>query len=431
MLERLDRANLFLVPLDDRRHWYRYHHLFADVLHARLLAEQPDRVAELHRRASGWHAQYGEPAEAIRHALAGGDVERAADLVELAMPAARRNRHETTLRHWLKQLPEEVLRDRPVLRASYAGALLIHGELDGVEKHLCEAERWLDAAESGNAASPAATSGVDDAVVRAVRTQVAVYRAAQARIMGDLAATMTHARRVLDLSRDDDHLVRGSAAGLLGLAHWSSGDLQAAHRWWADSREDLQKAGHHSDTLGVAIALADIAIARGRLRDAIAIYQHGLAAAATHSSSVLRGTADMHVGLSMVFRERNDLEAARQHLAASTKLGEHAGLPQNRHRSRVAMAGVWQAEGNLGGAVNLLDEAEGVYAGDMFPDVRPIAALRARVWLAQGRLGQALDWVRDRGLSAEDDLTYLLEFEHITLARALLAQHAASSDRSW
>lgn len=178
MLERLDRANLFLVPLDDRLHWYRYHHLFADVLHARLLAEQPDRVAELHRRASGWHAQYGEPAEAIRHALAGGDVERAADLVELAMPAARRNRHETTLRHWLKQLPEEVLRDRPVLRASYAGALLIHGELDGVEKHLCEAERWLDAAESGNAASPAATSGVDDAVVRAVRTQVAVYRAA-------------------------------------------------------------------------------------------------------------------------------------------------------------------------------------------------------------------------------------------------------------
>src|SRR3954467_6871877 len=115
MLEALERANLFLVPLDDRRHWYRYHHLFADVLQARLLAEQPDRVPELHRRASGWHAEHGEPSEAIRHALAGGDPERAADLVELAMPAARQNRHDTTLRHWFRQLPEHVLRNRPVL----------------------------------------------------------------------------------------------------------------------------------------------------------------------------------------------------------------------------------------------------------------------------------------------------------------------------
>ena len=430
MLEALDRGNLFLVPLDDRRHWYRYHHLFADVLRARLLDEQPDRVLELHRRASAWYEMNGEPSEAIRHALAGGDAERAADLVELAMPAMRRNRQETTLRHWFEALPDEMTRDRPVLSTTYAGTLLMHGELDGVEERLRDAERWLDAvAEAGNAPSSAATVGMDDAVVRGVRSEVALYRAAQARVTGDVAGTMAHARRVLDLVGEDDHLLRGSAAGLLGLAHWSSGDLDAAHRWWSDSRADLEQAGHHSDTLGVAIALADIRIAQGRLRDAMATYQQGLAGATTQGSPVLRGAADMHVGMSELFRERNDLEAARQHLGVSAELGEHAGLPQNRYRWRVAMARVREAEGDLVGAVDLLDQAERLYVSDMFPDVRPIAALRARVWLAQGRVGEALGWARERGLSAEEGLPYLREFEHVTLARTLLAQYAAMGDQ--
>jgi LuxR family maltose regulon positive regulatory protein len=435
MLEALDRGNLFVVPLDDRRHWYRYHHLFADVLRARLADEQPDLVGELHRRASGWYGVNGESSEAIRHALAGGDAERAADLVELAMPAMRQNRHETTLLHWLEELPDEVMRERPVLSTTYAGALLMHGRLDGVEERLRDAESWLvAAAEAGEAPSAAVTVGVDDTVFRGVRSEIALYRAAQARVTGDVAGTMTHAWRVLDLVREDDHLLRGSAAGLLGLAHWGSGDLEAAHRWWSDSRANLEKAGHHSDLLGVAIALADIRIAQGRLRDALATYEQGLMSATTQGSPavqrspVLRGAADMHVGMGELLRERNDLEAARQHLARSAELGEHAGLPQNRHRWRVAMARVREAEGDLGGAVDLLDEAERLYVSDMFPDVRPIAAVRARVWLAQRRVGDALDWASERGLAVEGDLPYLREFEHITLARTLLAQYAASGD---
>jgi LuxR family maltose regulon positive regulatory protein len=149
---------------------------------------------------------------------------------------------------------------------------------------------------------------------------------------------------------------------------------------------------------------------------------------AVQRSPVLRGAADMHVGMGELLRERNDLEAARQHLARSAELGEHAGLPQNRHRWRIAMARVREAEGDLGGAVDLLDEAERLYVSDMFPDVRPIAAVRARVWLAQRRVGDALDWASERGLAVEGDLPYLREFEHITLARTLLAQYAASGD---
>ncbi|WP_245900242.1 LuxR C-terminal-related transcriptional regulator [Geodermatophilus normandii] len=424
MLEDLDRANLFLVPLDDRRHWYRYHHLFADVLHARLLAEQPERVPVLHRRASEWWARDEEPGEAIRHALAGGDPERAAELVELAMPAARQNRQETTLRHWFKQLPEHVLRDRPVLRAGYAGAILVHGEVDGVEEHLRDAERWLEAVGSREPVGASA----DEAVVRVVRSQVAVYRAAQARLTGDLQGTVTHAERVLELAGDDEHLVRGSAAGLLGLAHWTSGDLDAAHRWWNESRAQLHRAGHHSDTLGVSIALADIDLARGRLRDARTTYEAGLTTAARHDPRVLRGVADMHVGLSELFLERNELEAAHEHLALSDHLGDGAGLPQNRHRSRIAMARLRAAEGDPDAAVSLLDEAERLYVGDMFPDVRPIPAVRARMWVAQHRVGEALGWARERGLSPDDALSYLREFEHATLARILLAQHEHSGD---
>ena len=159
MLEALDRGNLFLVPLDDRRRWYRYHQLFADVLHARLLDEQPGQVPDLHRRASAWYQQNGEPSEAIGHALAAGDFERAADLVELAIPAMRRTRQEATVRGWLEVLPDEVVRVRPVLSVHFAGALLARGELEGVEGRLRDAERWLDAATGIRSGIPSPSGG--------------------------------------------------------------------------------------------------------------------------------------------------------------------------------------------------------------------------------------------------------------------------------
>src|SRR5919202_3165590 len=143
---------------------------------------------------------------------------------------------------------------------------------------------------------------------------------------------------------------------------------------------------------------------------------------------VLRGAADMHVGMSELYRERNDLQAATQHLLRSRKLGEHMGLPQNRYRWCVAMARIREVKGDLDGALALLQEAERLYVSDFFPNVRPVAAVTTRVWVAQGKLGEALDWARDQGLSAHDDLSYLHEFEHLTLARVLLARY--KSDRA-
>jgi LuxR family maltose regulon positive regulatory protein len=180
--------------------------------------------------------------------------------------------------------------------------------------------------------------------------------------------------------------------------------------------------------LGCAIALADIRLAQGRLREAMSTYERGMQQATELAAPPPRGTADMHVGLSQLLRERNDLDAAMQHLVTSKGLGEHVGLPQNLYRWRVAMARIREAEGDLGGALHLLNEAERLYDGDFSPNVRPVPAMRARVQIALGALGEALGWARERGLSATDDLSYLREFEHITLARVLLARYQSERD---
>jgi LuxR family maltose regulon positive regulatory protein len=188
--------------------------------------------------------------------------------------------------------------------------------------------------------------------------------------------------------------------------------------------ESLRRAGNIADVVGGSLVLADIRTIQGRLRDAQRIYEQGLQLALEHGTPVLRGTADMHVGLGELARERNDLQAAMQHLRRSEAQGEHTGFPQHPYRWRVAMALVREAQGDLDGALDLLDEAERLYVSDFHPNVRPIAAWKARAWLAQGRLDAAIGWARDHDLSATDTISYLREFEHITLARILLARHA-------
>ncbi len=143
MLERLERANLFLVPLDDQRNWYRYHHLFADVLQAHLRSEQPELIPALHLRASRWYDGVGEPVPAVRHALAAGAVDGAADLVEAATPGLRRTRQEATIRRWLDDVPDEVVQKRPVLAIAFIGALMSSNEFGDVERRLLQVEAQL------------------------------------------------------------------------------------------------------------------------------------------------------------------------------------------------------------------------------------------------------------------------------------------------
>jgi LuxR family transcriptional regulator, maltose regulon positive regulatory protein len=436
MLKTLEQGNLFVIPLDAQRQWYRYHHLFADVLQEHLKGTQPERVSVLHRRASEWYEKNGLPQDAIRHALAAGDFAQAADLVELAMPAMNRSRQFATLLGWLKAIPDELVRLRPVLSTWYASVSMSCGELEGVELRLLDAERWLDTTADMHE-RPESLAGrmivVDKEEFRRVPGMIAIIRAGLALARGDMPETVKNARRVLDLAPEDDHLMLGGAASQLGLAAWTSGDLDTARRMTAEGMANLRLGGYTSAAIGGAIVLADIQIAQGCLHEAMTTYERALQWATEPGAPALavQGAADMYVGMSSLHREHNDLKTAMQHLLTSQALGELAGLKQNPYRWCAAMARIREAQGDLDDALDLLDQAERLYDGAFSPNVRPIATRKVRVWVAQGRLGEALGWAHEQGLSVENEISYLHEFDAITLARVLLFLYQSDrADRS-
>jgi LuxR family maltose regulon positive regulatory protein len=426
MLEALERGNLFVVPLDDRRQWYRYHHLFAEVLGARLKEEQPDQDPSLHRRASAWYEQNGLPADAIHHALAAGDFERAARLIELANPDMDVNIHPAAWLSWMRALPDDLIRARPVLSVGYAWALLDCGEMEAAEARLRDAERWLEAAATMGEQSETPSKGmvvVDEEQFRSLPASIATARAYHVLALGDVPGAVKHARQALKLTPEEDHYRRLQIVSLLGLAQYASGDLAGAERSLADFLANMRKAGDSLTEISVTFLLTDIRMALGRLNDAVSTLQQVIQLAAAQGEPMPLGTSDLFRGISELYCERGDLEAAAQHLLRGRKLGEQRAVPDWPYRLCVTEARIKEAQGDLDGALGLLDEAERVHIRGPLPDVHPTAALKTRVWIRQGRLPESFVWGREQGLSADDNLSYLREFEHITLARVLIAQY--------
>ncbi|MCC6187621.1 MAG: tetratricopeptide repeat protein [Anaerolineales bacterium] len=421
LLDLLERSNLFVVPLDDQRRWFRYHHLFADVLAAHARLEQPTLVPLLHQRAGAWYAAHGLPADAIRHALAAQDYARAAGLIERAWPAMDGSFRSAAWLGWARALPDEWTRARPVLGVAYAWALLNGGEFEAAESRLEEAEPWLDpAAQRG--ATAAERVIVDEEQFRALPASIATARAYMTLARGDLAGAVKYAARALSLLPKADHLRRGPAAALLGLAHWADGDLEAAHRALADAMAGFREVGSLHFAISATYGLGDIRTAQGRLREAVQTYTQTLQLALAQGEPPLRGTADLYLGLAELYREQGDQDAALRNLLHSEELGEQAGLADWRYRFHRAQARFKQSQGDLAGALDLFDEAARHRTRTPVPDVRPLAAWKVRVWLLQGRVDEARRWAQERRLSVDDDLSFLREFEHITLARVLMAE---------
>jgi ATP/maltotriose-dependent transcriptional regulator MalT len=432
MLENLERANLFVVPLDDERRWFRYHHLFADALRARLSSESPERAADLHRAASDWYAARGQLGEAIDHALLASDHEHAADLVELAVPRIRKNRENRTLRVWLHALPENVVRSRALLAAIFAWTRLSEGDLDAVATWLDHADTAVQAGGPGAAPPPAAQ--FPEAVQewteerRNLPGTIAVYRAALAQARGDTDATVVHARRALELAGPTDHSARAGGAGFLALAEWARGDVVSAMDTFAQTVRSLHDAGFVADELGTTVVVASLWLARGRPDEARRAYELALATAEQHAAGVLPVTADLHAGLAEILCEGGDLDGAEEHLQAVRALGIHASFVENEHRWYVAMSRLLRARGDFEGAVGLLDRAAPLFLPGFFPDVRPIAAMRARVRIAQGLLSEAWHWAHERQMSVDDPPAYVAEFDQLTVVRLLIAQHRLRPD---
>lgn len=426
MLERLEADGLFIIALDDERQWFRYHHLFADALRARLTTDLPDQSEALHASAAHWLAEHGFLTAAVHHALSTRDHDHAADLIELSLGDQRRRRQDPILREWASRLDDRVVRRRPLLATFLGWSRLVKGDVEGVEP-------WLDVAESSlnTALLPlsierphptlATALGDRDAELRGLPSMISVYRAAVAQARGDSAGTVVHAHRALELARPEDHFSRGAAKGFLGLAAWATGDLVTAVDTFTGAIESLEAADMQTDALGSVVILAHMWLGRGDTRRARTLFEKAIADAERRPGPVLSVTGDLYVGLADVLREQGDLHAAEQLLQIARTLGERASLPENRHRWFTAAAGLCRARGDLEEAGALLGTAENLYLPGYFPDVKPIPATRARVWISQGLLDHARSWASQRHLDAQAQITHLNEYDLLTLARLLIA----------
>jgi LuxR family maltose regulon positive regulatory protein len=264
---------------------------------------------------------------------------------------------------------------------------------------------------------------VDKALLKSLPAMIAMARASNAQVQGNLSATLKYAELALQHIPADDLFRRAQATIMLEFTHWAEGDLEAARRAMGDWMDSMQKTGNFIFAVASAFAMADILVEQGHLREAEKTYRQSLQLAAEHGKEAQQVTAHHYLGLAMLHHEIGEEATAAQHLLKARELDEQTTLVDWPYRWRVAQARLKQDEGDIDEALVLLDEARGVYVRNPIPDLRPIDSLKARAYLKQGRLAKTQDWVRERGLSADDEISYLREFEHLTLTRVLIAEY--------
>jgi LuxR family maltose regulon positive regulatory protein len=465
MLEKLEGANLLLVPLDDQRRWYRYHHLFSDFLRERLRRESPETVSELHLRASMWHERNGTAGEAVGHALAAGDFERAGGLIERLADSMVGRGDVPTLERLLEALPEEVIRSRPPLYLRYTVVVLMsRNQWDDAETALRDVEQMVGLGSEGIAepSTPDPIRAIEDEELAYVAGFVATARANIAyEGRADLPSAIALNRRALELFANDERgSARGIAAGNLSECLLDIGDLPEARVAIDEAIEISRSGGHPAQITWSLCLLGQLQTIQGRLTEAKKTYEQILQLTAAHDEAgVLLDTGLAHVRIGELLFEWNELEAAPRHLLkgvelvlqwaglgeATSRLLEVAELHDRLGRFEVvdadaahgvvpgyiALARVRQAQGNAEGASEALRQGEQVAQNER--RVSPlwrnrtktrVDAWRARLWVMEGDLRAAERWAQERGLSVEDEFVYSLEseLEYATLGRLLIAQ---------
>jgi LuxR family transcriptional regulator, maltose regulon positive regulatory protein len=424
LLEQLERANLFLLPLDEVRGWWRYHQLFADLLRARLAQEQPERVAQLHRVAAAWCEQHGLVDDAIRHALAAGDTTWAARLVERHADALLGRGETATLRRWLQGLPAELVRSRPRLCLAQVVTAVTAVRLDAAASLLDHAERAL-AARGGQPEEPYEPSvGRAASLLANVPAGIALARAILAGMQGDADRTSEFSRRALAELDEGEWMLRALVDWALAQADWLAGRLAPAERTLARAVVGLRAAGVSVEAAVVDYGLAQVQQGQGRLGAAEATCREALdVATAVHSAPPFAGLA--HVRLAELLRERDELDAALDHATRGVALCRQLAHAWPLAAGLVTLAWIRQAQGDPAGAVETMGEAEQVLPDPRLVELfHPAPVQAARLALAQGRTADAARWVRERGLGVEDELSYPREPAYLVLARLLLAEQA-------
>jgi LuxR family maltose regulon positive regulatory protein len=409
MLEQLEAANLFTVPLDDEQEWYRYHHLFADLLRARLQETLPKQIPELHRRAAAWYEQAGYSAEAVHHALATQDYALAAEVVERAiLRIATWSRADVAIiRRWLSALPDEALQPRPWLRLFLSRILYISGQPELAGQTLQALEEWLQ----DHPSAPDAAR---------IRGLAAVDRASYAAVLGHVQQAKEFTRQVLAHVPEDDPVARFRAPAILGMAHSRAGEVLEAHRAFSQASEIALAAGLSFAAVPFLCNLAEVEIAQGRLRQAMLTCERAGELAVVDGGPTSIGG---FVGLEMckILYEWNDLQAAERHLLDGLELLSQGGISESFGSGHAVLAQIRQALGDAEGAREAAQQAVDIAQRENVPRLVGLtSAYQARIWLAQGRLDLAARWAGDYRQAGETE--YLREFEDLTLVRTLLAE---------
>ena len=408
-LTHLERANVFLIPLDDEGRWYRYHHLFAELLQAQLRRRSPDLVAELHRRASRWHEAQEMPAEAINHALAAGEHGRVVALLERHGWALLNAGYTHTLEGWLRALPADLAGSSPRISLDFGWMRLLRGALDQVGPLLAQAEAALDARAPAGAA--------------ALRAECLALRANLLQAGGRAAEAIAAAERSLALTAATDHRLIGLASLALGGAYRQTPDFERAVAALQRASQAAQAAGDLvTDMLAVA-HLTLMATQYGRLRLAAEAATEALQRLARENAAPPPIIGAVYGALGLIHYEWNDLELAQEQLRRGIRLGTLTGHSASVIYSQCNLARLLQAEGDLAGAAQALEAAGRLLAQGAPGWVRPeLIDRQVSLALAKGDLASADARLRESSVAADDPVTHHTDPIHLAWLRLLLAR---------
>jgi LuxR family transcriptional regulator, maltose regulon positive regulatory protein len=419
LLEAIERANLFLVPLDEVRGWWRYHHLFADLLRARLHQQQPERVPQLHRAAAAWSEAHGLADDAVHHAVAAGDATWAARLVEQHFDALFQPSEGATIQRWLAALPAELVRSRPRLCLAQTFMALVGGDVEAIQPPLDAAERAL--AEAGDEPYEPSVGRAASLLVN-VPAAIALGHAYLAHLRGDAEGTIAFASRALAELGEGEWMLDSVTRQQLAVAEWLRGRLPEAERAFAASIAQWREAGERGVAAWGCDYLGQVQRAQGRLDAALGTYQQTLEMTAGPGQPALPAAGIGYVGMAEVAYQRGELDAAQQDVREGIARCRQLNYTQPLATGLATLAWIRQAKGDHARALEAIGEAERVAPSPGVATLlNPVPAQRARLLLAQGDVATAVQWTKQRGLHPDDEGEYQREREYLVLARVLLA----------
>jgi LuxR family maltose regulon positive regulatory protein len=410
LLEQVRQANLFLIPLDQERRWYRYHQLFADLLRVRLEETHPELVPVLYQRTIAWYKQQSLPDEAVQYALAGKLFEEAADLIEQRIQAMGSYREMVAVWHWVKALPNQVAHCRPRLCMLAAWSLLLSGQGERIPPYL---EPVLSAVETST----------QETFKREMLGHVTALQAVQARYRGDSSGAISLSLRALEYLAEGYLFTRSVLYMNLGSVYLLSGEFDEANHTFDQALQVAHGNLNHSLVLTIRCNQAKLLAAQGQLRQAADTYQQVLAASTESRGRGLPEEASAYVGLGEIRREWNALTPALETLTRGLELANLIGEMSILSTGYMTLARVKYAQGETEQAFEVLQQAE--QRLHIPPHTAQLVACRVRLWIAQREVTRATAWGQTCGLTTENQPSYQREWEYLTLVRLRLVQHRA------